>query len=61
MSISDDEYKVKLNKYFEEVGPNTGTNMASKWAWSVQKEKEFKKLMIEKGEIKADKPASKIP
>jgi hypothetical protein len=61
MTVNDDEYFAKLKDYLVEAGPNPGTNMASKWAWSLQKEKEFRKLMIEKGEIKAEKPASKLP
>lgn len=61
MKIGDEEYYVKLKQYFAEAGPNPGTNMASKWAWSVSKENEFKKIMIEKGELKAEKPSTKLP
>jgi hypothetical protein len=61
MLVGDEEYYAKLKKYFEEVGPNPGNNMASKWAWSLSKEKEFKKIMTEKGELKAKKSASKLP
>jgi hypothetical protein len=61
MKIGDEEYYAKLKKYFEQVGPNPGTNMASKWAWSLSKEKEFKKVMAEKGELQAEKSNSKLP
>jgi hypothetical protein len=61
MKVGDEEYYVKLKKYFDTVGPNPGTNMASKWAWSVSKEKEFKQIMEQKGELQADKPKSKLP
>lgn len=61
MQVGDEEYYEKLKKYFETVGPNPGTNMASKWAWSISKEKEFKKVMAEKGELKAEKPKSNLP
>lgn len=61
MQVGDEEYYEKLKKYFEKVGPNPGTNMASKWAWSISKEKEFKKVMAEKGELKTEKSKSNLP
>jgi hypothetical protein len=51
MNIGDKEYREKLKQYFEEVGPNTGTNMAGKWAWSITQEKEFQKKLREAGEL----------
>jgi hypothetical protein len=48
MNIGDKEYREKLKQYFEEVGPNTGTNMASKWAWSITQEKAFRKTLKER-------------
>lgn len=61
MQVGDEEYYEQLKKYFEKVGPNPGTNMASKWAWSISKEKEFKKVMAEKGELKTEKSKSNLP
>ena len=61
MNIGEEEYYKKLKLYFEEVGPNTGTNMAGKWAWSITKEKEFQKKLIEAGELtETQKPKSKF-
>ena len=51
MKIGDQDYYEKLKLYFEEVGPNTGNNMASKWAWSITQEKEFQKKLRETGEL----------
>ena len=45
MNIGDKEYREKLKQYLNEVGPNTGTNMASKWAWSITQEKAFQKSL----------------
>ena len=51
MKIGDQDYCEQLQKFFEQVGPNPGTNMASKWAWSITQEKEFQKKLREAGEL----------
>lgn len=62
MQIGDQEYYEKLKLHFEEVGPNPGTNMASKWAWSTTQEKVFQNKLRESGELKeVEKPKSKLP
>ena len=61
MQIGDEEYYKKLKLYIEEIGPNTGTNMAAKWAWSIAQEKAFQKKLTEAGELaEISKPESKF-
>lgn len=47
--IEKEEYDRRLKEFLKEQGPSGAQGMASSWAWHVQKEREFQKLLAEQG------------
>jgi hypothetical protein len=50
------EYRAKLQKYFEAVGPVQRSGMAATWAWKVQKERQFRELVVSADITSSQKP-----
>jgi hypothetical protein len=56
MDTNSPEYREQLRTYLEAVGPVQGSGMAATWAWKVQKERQFRDLVVRAETKSSHKP-----